>query len=78
MNDYEFSDYSCPKCGHCPTHSRPCSCMFCDDGYIDEFDDDPINFTPGEEMTMCRECFGSGVEHWCPECGLDISEYLLK
>lgn len=32
----------------------------CDDGYFDEYDCDPVNFTEGDEMTPCDECHGKG------------------
>lgn len=71
MDDYELDDISCPKCGHDPIRYRDCNS--CDDGYIDEYDDDPINFAPGEEVTPCQTCKGTGIQRWCPGCGLDLS-----
>jgi len=76
MNEYEIdSEESCPKCGHSPVHYRYCTSLFCEDGYCDEYEDDPINFMPGESFTLCPECHGMGIEKWCPECGYDISEH---
>lgn len=73
MCDYEVDDeVHCPKCKHSPLHHRDCT-NWCDDGYFDESEDDPINFMPGEELTMCRECMGTGVEWWCPNCGSNLS-----
>lgn len=69
FDDYELDDLACPACGHEPTHSRCCG--ECDDGYNDEYDDDPINFTPGESLIRCAECHGTGIERWCPQCGAD-------
>ena len=75
MSDYEIDfETPCPKCGHDRTHHRPCI-GFCDDGWIDEYDDDPINYMPGEEERLCLECWGTGTEWWCPECGLNIQKY---
>lgn len=74
MEDYEINnDVHCPKCKHSPLHYRDCTNIFCDDGYIDESEDDPINFMPGECETKCPECKGTGVEWWCPNCGADLS-----
>lgn len=74
--DYEQDyDNSCPRCGHSPTHYRDCSGLYCDDGWIDESEDDAINFMPGESYEMCTECYGRGVEEWCPSCGLDIGRH---
>lgn len=71
--DYDIeSDLTCPKCGHSPLHSRYCT-NWCDDGYHDEYDDDPINFIPGESLIPCQECKGTGVERWCPGCGANLS-----
>ena len=71
MDDYEYSELVCPKCGHEPTHERHCRGLHCDDGWIDEYYDDPINFAPGSEYVRCQECHGHGIERWCPECGAD-------
>jgi hypothetical protein len=72
-SEYELDDRSCSKCGHSPTHSRYCTALYCDDGYVDEYEEDAINFSPGEEFSLCDECHGSGIEWWCPSCGADLS-----
>jgi hypothetical protein len=73
--DYETDDTrECPKCGHSPIHSRECT-NFCENGYFDESDDDPINFVPGESLEPCRECKGTGFEIWCPGCGKNLSKH---
>ena len=41
-------DVYCPKCKHSPLHSRSCT-NWCDEGYFDESEDDPINFMPASE-----------------------------
>ena len=65
-------DTSCPSCGHSPIRSRRCSAMGCDDGWIDMHEyDAPLWYDEGEEE-MCDECSGTGVERWCPNCGLDL------
>lgn len=68
-HDYDIDDRPCPKCGHQYTHTRDCD--RCDDGFIDEYEDDPINACPGE-FSECHQCRGSGEEHWCPRCGTDL------
>lgn len=74
MEDYdEDFDVHCPKCKHSPLHNRYCINFSCVDGYIDENEDDPINFMPGESLRMCPECYGTGVEWWCPKCGTNLS-----
>lgn len=53
--DYEEDyDRRCPKCGHTPTRFRDCLAG-CDDGYFDLYEDDPINYMPGEEGEICTE-----------------------
>lgn len=73
MSDFELDDDACPRCNHSPTHARPCEQWDCDDGYIDEHSDDPINYAPGQSYTVCRDCHGTGIEKWCPRCGLDLT-----
>jgi DnaJ-class molecular chaperone len=73
MEDFEIEyDATCPECGHSPLHSRECT-NWCEDGFIDESEDDPINFMPGESERRCPECKGTGVERWCPSCGENLS-----
>ena len=71
--DYELDDRPCPRCGHHTTHTRTCNALNCEDGYIDEYEDDPLNFAPGEEYTICDECLGTGMNWWCPKCGADLT-----
>jgi hypothetical protein len=73
MDDYEFDDQECPKCGHQPTHARRCDVIGCDDGWIDMHEyDDPLMFDEGE-TEMCEECHGTGWQRWCPGCGYDLN-----
>ncbi len=67
-DDFEIDDVGCPKCGS-ETRSRNCHALYCEDGYIDEYEEDAINFAPGEEFVRCNECYGTGIERWCPKCG---------
>ena len=72
--EYEVDfERNCPKCGHNPIHYRDCMNLGCDEGYFDESDDDPINFFPGEMISECSDCHGTGVEVWCPACGANLS-----
>ena len=73
LGEYEFDDEPCPECGECPTHSRVCDEILCEDGYVDEHDEDPINFAPGQAYTPCDECLGYGILKWCPKCGCDLN-----
>lgn len=77
MDDYEFDDEACPKCGTYPTHARRCHVIGCEDGYIDLHEyDDPLFFDEGE-TEICRECWGTGWERWCPKCGYDLQRARL-
>lgn len=70
--DIDF-ETSCKKCGHDRVHYRSCI-NFCNEGYHDEHDDDPINSPiPGIEYRICVECRGTGIERWCPKCGENLS-----
>lgn len=74
-DNYEWVDEACPSCGfEGPTHGRDCDAFDCDDGYIDEYLDDPINYGPGESERRCSECYGTGFQHWCPKCGFDFQD----
>lgn len=69
---YEIHEGECPKCGHDFIHQRVCA-NFCQDGYFDQAEEDPINFMPGESEEECSECRGTGYEVWCPGCGENLS-----
>lgn len=72
MDDYEIDDIKCLECGYYGLRSRNCD-NWCNNGYHDEYDYDPINFYPGELMVKCQECKGTGIVRWCPNCGKDWS-----
>lgn len=74
-DEIDLDDRPCPKCGAYEVCSRGCDEIHCDDGWCDEYEDDAINYAPGEEYTMCRECFGTGVLIWCRKCGFDITAH---
>lgn len=70
MNDWQYSHEQCPKCGQTMAE-QDCNVMGCADGFIDEYEDDPINFMEGESYERCSECRGTGGHRWCRECGWD-------
>lgn len=72
MNDYEIEEGPCPHCGNSIVHVRQCDGIFCEDGWIDEYNEDPINFAPGDSERECEECHGTGWQRWCPACGKDV------
>lgn len=71
--DIDFDRSPCPVCGSDDVRTRSCDVIGCEDGQIDEYDDDPINFAPGEEYTTCQECYGFGYLCWCAKCGCDLN-----
>ena len=64
-------DASCPSCGHSPIRSCSCRNLGCEDGWIDRYDEDPCWYDE-DDPEMCTECWGTGVERWCPKCGFDL------
>jgi hypothetical protein len=40
----------------------------CGDGFLDGYEDDPINYSPGEDVT-CHMCGGNGGDHVCTTQG---------
>jgi len=42
----------------------------CDEGWFDEYEDDPNECEPGE-VSRCQECNGKGGWHVCGECNAD-------
>ena len=73
MNDWEFDEYQCPKCGAYPTRFKRCDVIGCDDGWIDMHEyDDPMFFDEGD-VEMCQECHGTGWLRWCGKCGYDLT-----
>ena len=78
-DDYELDyDIDCPRCEHAPTKVRDCDAIGCEDGFIDGHDEDPINLAPGEVMEICHDCWGSGLQRWCPKCGFDLQLHAYK
>jgi hypothetical protein len=69
-------DTSCPSCGHSPIRSCRCRALGCDDGWIDRYDEDPMWYDE-DDPEMCTECYGTGVERWCPSCSFDLQRARL-
>ena len=77
IEDYEIDyDFVCPRCGQSPIYYRDCM-GWCDGGLIDMSENDPINYAPGS-FRICTDCWGTGIEQWCPSCGLDIAGYFYR
>jgi hypothetical protein len=54
-----------PTCHLCGSGMEWETCPECDDGFVDEYDEDPINCDPGDERP-CSECDGRGGYWVCP------------
>ena len=62
MSDYEADSY----CSICGAYLEWTDCwQGCQDGYVDEYDEDPINCDPGD-MRKCGECNCRGGYLGCP------------
>jgi hypothetical protein len=68
MEDLE--EYTCEKHGKVRAGWIPCTNLYCEDGFEDEYEMDAINFAPGS-YTTCNECNGQGGHHVCSECCAD-------
>ncbi|MBO0930342.1 hypothetical protein [Fibrella aquatilis] len=65
-------DLACPQCGHEPVYRRDCISLVCEDGMVDESEDDFC--LPGTILIECSECNGHGDHLWCPQCGYDLND----
>lgn len=55
-----------PTCKHCGSPMQWEDCWNgCDEGYFDASDEDPINFSEGEEFEVCNVCNGREGWWWC-------------
>jgi len=73
-DDIEYDERPCPKCGQYEIRRRDCTSLLCDEGHVDEYETDPINYAPGEYLATCDECGGHGCHVWCSNCGWDMLE----
>lgn len=56
-------------CCLCDNEAEWRDCDTCGgDGFVDAYEDDPINNSPGDDET-CRECGGNGGDHLCATAG---------
>ena len=73
----EFSIKCCRICG---AEKEWTTCWQCGgDGGYDEYEDDPVNFAPGQEWTTCGSCKGEGGYLECvalPHSDELINEFL--
>lgn len=69
MSDYWIEDSRCSHCGHDTIHWSDCAAG-CDDGFFNLYDEDPLWYDDGD-VQGCEDCFETGVQQWCPQCGKD-------
>lgn len=72
MDDYELSEYSCPKCGE-SLYTRDCE--YCaGEGTIDDLhEQDPLWYDEDEWM-FCSNCNGDGCFFWCANDKCDVTD----
>ncbi len=74
MPDFRFDPRPCPECGHHPTRWQRCTSIDCQNGRYDVSEKDPVLYpSTGPVWRTCDRCKGAGHEHWCPECGADLT-----
>lgn len=76
-DDLKILDMDCPKCGASDSRSQACTNIHCDDGMIDDHDEDPVNSPMGSFYT-CPDCKGCGHLHWCSKCGYEFTDADFK
>jgi len=71
-HEEESEPATCKVCG-CELEWIDC-CECAGEGEFDEYDDDPINYGPGEEYTDCQLCRGHGGWLECPNVSKHVKE----
>lgn len=61
IEDVDDPSLECPVCGAEPEWE---DCWNCEDGYVDAYEDDPVNNNPGD-IDPCAVCLGRGGWHTC-------------
>lgn len=75
MNDWEYSDFNCPKCGEI---LRIAECAYCNDGIIDDLHEvDPLWYDE-DDTEVCSHCKGDGVFIWCGNDNCNITKKEIK
>jgi len=69
--DERRQTWICPKHGDVGDNTAWVPCWAgCNEGYFDEYEDDPITYDPGD-LSLCSECHGNGGWTLCGECNFD-------
>ena len=76
MEDWEYSDFNCPKCG------ETLRCRDCEDcggeGTIDDlYEQDPMWYDE-DEWEYCSHCNGKGCFFWCGNEKCDATEKQIR
>jgi len=76
MEDYEMTDYYCPKCGE-SIMTRDCE--YCGgDGTVDDlFEQDPLWYEP-DDWEYCDYCRGIGAYFWCANKDCNVTKKEIK
>ena len=69
MEDWELSDYYCPKCNE---QLAIRDCDRCEDGIIDLYDEDP-SWYDEDDIMECPDCEGEGCFIWCRNENCDVT-----
>ena len=72
MDEWEYSDFYCPKC-QTQLRQRECDNFYCEDGYVDLYEEDPLWYEEGD-LQKCPDCNGNGYFRWCSNEDCDVSE----
>lgn len=70
MDDWEYSDETCPKCS-ADMATRTCGSCGGEGWLPDDEEDTYVGWGEGEER--CDNCNGQGHETWCRDCGWDAN-----
>jgi DnaJ-class molecular chaperone len=76
MDDWEYSDYSCPKCGE-QLARRDCEDCGGEGINDDLYEEDPFWYDEGD-WEYCSNCNGDGAFFWCRNKGCNVTEEEIK
>lgn len=74
--DTKLGLYDCEEHGLQPIGYLDCTGLYCEDGFIDMHEEDPINMDPGTYY-KCPECKGESVRIVCSKCCKDNPDMRL-
>lgn len=76
MEDWEFCDFTCPKCGET---LRTRDCEYCGgEGTIDDLcEQDPLMYDEND-WEYCSNCNGEGAFFWCATVNCDVTDEEIR